>query len=294
MPADPPVTSLGSSARFSAIGTEWQVDTDQPLAPAVLALVEQRVEAFDVAYSRFRADSLVTRVAQSSGSFEFPEDAPPLFDLYDSLYALTEGAVTPLVGQSLEQLGYDRDYTLARTGEASVPSRWTEVARSGRTITVGEPTLIDVGAAGKGYLVDLVGGVLRANGVERFVIDASGDLLASPGETLRIALEHPFDPTLAIGVATITGRSLCASGSNRRVWGEGLHHILDGRTGVPTGDIISTWAIADTALEADGLATALFFTDPASLAERYHFSFVRLFANGRADVATNFPGELFT
>lgn len=301
-----PVTSLGASTRFGAIGTEWQVDTDQPLSPALLGLIEQRVEAFDRTYSRFRADSLVSKFARTAGSFsspaafefpasfEFPADAPPLFDLYDSLFALTEGAVTPLVGRTLEQLGYDRDYTLASTGEASVPPRWTDVARSGRTITTTGPTLIDVGAAGKGYLVDLVGGVLRANGVERFVIDASGDLLASPGETLRIGLEHPFDPTMAIGVATITGRSLCASGSNRRVWGEGLHHILDGRTGVPTGDIISTWAIADTALEADGLATALFFTDPAVLAERYHFSFVRLFANGRADVATNFPGELFT
>ncbi|CAN5390091.1 FAD:protein FMN transferase [soil metagenome] len=298
MPAS--VTGLGSSAHFSAIGTEWQVDTDRPLSPELLGLIERRVEAFDRTYSRFRADSLVTRVAQSPGSFEFPasfefpEDAPPLFDLYDSLFVLTDGAVTPLVGRSLEQLGYDRDYTLARTGDASVPARWTDVARSGRTVTTTEPTLIDVGAAGKGYLVDLVGGVLRANGVERFVIDASGDLLASPGETLRIALEHPFDPTMAIGVATITGRSLCASGSNRRVWGEGLHHILDGRTGAPTSDVISTWAIADTALEADGLATALFFTDPANLAERYHFSFVRLFAGGRADVATNFPGELFT
>lgn len=299
MPADPTgpsaVGSLASSVRFDAIGTQWQVDTGRPLEPSVLALIEERVEAFDLAYSRFRADSLVTRFAREPGTEEFPDDAALLFDLYDRLFALSDGAVTPLVGRSLEQLGYDRDYSLARKGEPSVPPNWaTTVSRTGHTLTTTEPTLIDVGAAGKGYLVDLVGGVLRANGVERFVIDASGDLLASGGETVRIALEHPFDPTLAIGVATITDRSLCASGSNRRVWGEGLHHILDGRTGVPTGDIISTWAIADTALEADGLATALFFTDPARLAERFHFSFVRLFASGRADVATNFPGELFT
>ena len=36
--------------------------------------------------------------------------------------------------------------------------------------------MIDVGAAGKGYLVDLVCDILRHEGLTEFAVDASGDL----------------------------------------------------------------------------------------------------------------------
>jgi thiamine biosynthesis lipoprotein len=280
--------------RFEGIGTGWAIETAEPLHPDVAAQVLERVELFDRTYSRFRDDSLVTTFAATGGAREFPQDAVPLFDLYDALYERSSGAVTPLVGRSLEALGYDALYSLRRTGAALAAPDWSAVARAGSTLVADEPALLDVGAAGKGYLVDLVGEVLEANGIDGYVIDASGDILTRGPGALRVGLEHPFDPSLAVGVVEISDASVCASGSNRRVWGEGLHHILDGRTGEPTRDVIATWAIADSALVADGLATALFFTDPEHLAEIFDFQFVRLFASGRADRSTDLPGELFT
>lgn len=283
------------SHAFSAIGTDWQVDTPQPLSADVAEQVSRRVESFDATYSRFRADSLVTAVAAAGGRYEFPADSAAMFDLYDSLFAATAGAVTPLVGRSLETLGDDSGYSLTRRGAAVPAADWArEVERDGRVVTAASGVLIDVGAAGKGYLVDLVGEVLVEHGIDAFVIDASGDILARGPDPLAVALEHPLDPSMAIGVANVTNGSICASGSNRRVWGAGLHHILDGRTGEPTSDIVATWAIAGTALVADGLATALFFTSPAVLAETFDFTYVRMFANGRAECSADLDGELFS
>ncbi|MCU1414994.1 MAG: FAD:protein transferase [Microbacteriaceae bacterium] len=280
--------------RFAAIGTSWSIETPDILDAALVTRVEGRIEEFDRTWSRFRSDSLVSTVAESGGSYDFPADAPQLFDLYDELFRATDGAVTPLVGRGLETLGYDREYSLTPTGPAAPADDWSaEVSRRGSRLITDAPVLIDVGAAGKGYLVDLVGELLTDAGVREFVIDASGDLLVSVASPRRIALEHPFDPSLAIGVVTMSRGSICASGSNRRVWGSGLHHILDGRTGEPTRDIVATWAIADAALVADGLATALFFADPAVLAETFEFEYVRLFASGRAESSPAFPGELF-
>jgi thiamine biosynthesis lipoprotein len=76
-----------------------------------------RVKCFDITYSRFRLDSLVTKVATApkGGCFRFPDDAGPLFDLYDLLHAATRGAVDPLIGRDLELLGYDRIYSLTPT-----------------------------------------------------------------------------------------------------------------------------------------------------------------------------------
>ncbi|WP_047464123.1 FAD:protein FMN transferase [Rhizobium rhizogenes] len=70
--------------------------------------------------------------------------------------------------------------------------------------------------------------------------------------------------------------------------------MTDGRTGVPVRDVIATWAIANDAMTADGLATALFFTAPDQLTKVFPFSFARMFADGGAESSSNFDGEFFT
>jgi thiamine biosynthesis lipoprotein len=281
---------------FDAIGTRWQIETPQALDDGVRTHIEQRIADFDAVYSRFRSDSLITRIAtEPGGTFCFPPDAGALFDLYDRLAALTDGAVDPLVGHRLAELGYDSDYTL-RPSRSAAPERlnWTsDVVRAGTTVTTRGPVLIDVGAAGKGYLVDLVTALLHEAGVPRFVIDAGGDLRRRGPGTIRVGLEDPRDPRRVIGVARLGEQALAASAVNRRVWGDGLHHVLDARTGRPAQRVTATWVIAGTAAEADGLATALFFTPAHRLAEAFTFTSVRLFADGRAETSPGFDGELF-
>jgi thiamine biosynthesis lipoprotein len=155
------------------------------------------------------------------------------------------------------------------------------------------PLVIDVGAAGKGYLVDIVAAILERAGVRRFVVDASGDLRHAGDDELRVGLEHPDDPRLAIGVANVRDGALCASAVTRRAWGDGVHHVLDARTGLPTRDVIATWVVADDAVLADALATALFFTDGDRLAASFPFAYARMLADGRAETSPNFDGELF-
>ena len=260
----------------------------------MLEAIAARVEAFDRTYSRFRDDSLVTRIATTAGTFAFPDDAGELFELYRRLYESTDGAVTPLVGRTLETLGYDRGYSLRPAASPAAVPRWEEsLAWNGRELTTVRPIVLDVGAAGKGYLVDIVGRLLDEANVDSFVIDASGDILHRGGAPIRVGLEHPLDTTRAIGVVDLAGASLCASASNRRAWGDGLHHIIDATTGLPTNRVIAAWAIAPTALEADGLATALFLAEPTRLAESFDFDFVRMFSNGRVERSANLNGELF-
>ena len=259
----------------------------------MLGAVEQRVAEFDRVYSRFRDDSLVARIAQEPGSYQFPPDAGPLFALYRQLYEATDGAVTPLVGRALETLGYDRAYSLQPSGPARAVPPWDEAfGWDGERLTVLRPVTVDVGAAGKGYLVDLVAALLRAHGVGEYVVDASGDMAHRGAGSLRVGLEHPLDATKAVGVYELRNRALCASATNRRSWGDGLHHVIDAATGLPTQRVIATWAIADTALLADGLATALFFAGEEQLA-RFDFQFARMFSNGRVEHSAQFDGELF-
>lgn len=284
--------------RFPAIGTGWQIDTEHPLTDRLRAEITALAEDFDRVWSRFRPDSLVTEIAHApdGGWFVFPARDQALLDLYDRLVAVTGGAVDPLVGRDLELLGYDAAYTLIpdRAGLAGHSPDWwaRDVRREGTTLVTERPVVIDVGAAGKGYLVDLIADALRDAGVEEIVVDGSGDLRHQGPDPLLVGLEHPTRPGRVIGTVPLQDRALCASATTRRAWGAGLHHVLDGRTRRPVSDVIATWAIADDAAIADGLATALFVTDPECL-RPFDFDWVRMLADGRVQWSNDFSGELF-
>jgi thiamine biosynthesis lipoprotein len=295
---------------FDAIGTRWQIDTEREVPAALRRAIAARIDQFDRDYSRFREDSLVTRLARSAGAYRVPADAQPLIEVYERLHRVTAGAVTPFVGDTLVALGYDAQYSLvpaaaaavagAQTGQdvsATVPRLADVVAdaselRAGSVVHTIRPVTVDVGAAGKGYLVDLVAALLDDAGFDTFTVDASGDLFRR-GAPIRVALEHPYDPSKAIGVVELGDAALCASATNRRAWGNGLHHVIDGRTGLPTPQVAATWALAADARTADGVATALFFTDPTALREEFGADGVRIFSSGRLERTPTFQGEIF-
>lgn len=292
------------SFSFEAIGTHWEIETQGALSTILRQGIAQRIEAFDAVYSRFREDSLVSRIATAieGGCFEFPMDSIALFALYDRLHAATDGAVDPLIGAALERLGYDRTYSLVCTSHSTSLEEHAEevvtwskdVLRNGTSLITKRPLVIDLGAAGKGYLVDIVSDMLSDAGFDQFVVDGSGDMRHSGASSIRVGLEHPFDSQLAIGAVDLCGRALCASAVSRRAWGNGLHHVLDAHTGMPVRDVIATWVIAGNAATADGLATALFFVGPEQLVEQFDFTFVRMFADGRVEFSQNLEGELFS
>ncbi|WP_243232357.1 FAD:protein FMN transferase [Microbacterium sp. CIAB417] len=277
--------------RFDAIGTRWDIETARELGEDERAAVDAVIERFDREWSRFREDSVVSSLG-GGGSAELPADAADMLELYRELSEATDGAVNPLVGAGLSALGYDASISLVAGAARPAPQDWQDILGWTERLTLTEPAAIDVGALGKGRLVDLVRAEL-AHIPGNLVVDASGDL-AVRGAAVRIALEHPFDARRAIGVATIADQALCASAINRRAWGDGLHHVLDARTGMPVRTWAATWAIADDAMHADAAATALFFDGGAELAARWGVEWVRMSTDGRAQRSSGCPVELFT
>lgn len=285
---------------FDAIGTGWRIATARPLPDSLRQRIAALTEDFDLVWSRFRTDSLVTEIAHAPGGgrFTFPARDEALLDLYDRLVAATGGAVDPLVGRDLELLGYDPDYTLTPDEAALAADRhrdtWeSDIRREGTLLVTDRPVVIDVGAAGKGYLVDLIADTLCRAGVREFLVDGSGDLRHRGPDPVVVGLEHPTRPGRVIGTVPLRDRALCASATTRRAWGDGLHHVLDGRTRQPVSEVVATWAIAADAATADGLATALFVTDPTALVDEFAFAWVRMLADGRVQWSNDFDGELF-
>lgn len=275
--------------RFDAIGTRWEIEG--ALADGDREAVAGLIDRFDREWSRFRPDSAVTRVSHEGGAIASP-DAAPMLDAFAALSAATAGAVNPLVGASLEALGYDATYSLTPGAPVAAPERWNTVLEwTPQGVAASAPVLIDVGALGKGRLVDLVFDML--GGVPGdLVVDAGGDMRVRGG-AVRTALEHPFDATKAIGIIALENAALCGSAINRRAWGTGLHHVLDARTGQPVRTWAATWALGADTMRADAVATALFFDGGPELAADWGIEWVRMSTDGRVERSHGWPGELF-
>ncbi len=269
---------------------------------SVLRDVRERIEHFDQTYSRFRADSMVTQISQRAGSYMFPIDAIPLMAFYRELYDATNGAVTPLIGNVLSDAGYDAQYSLIEKPMTS-PKAWDDVMvwnPAACELTVREPVLLDFGAAGKGYCVDIVANILQTHGIGSFLIDAGGDIChrsgdgsrQSDGGRTKIGLENPSDTSQVIGIAIIANQSICGSAGNRRRWGR-FHHTIDPRTLESPNELAAVWVVAPSTMLADGVTTALQFTLPEHLACLGTFEYAVLDPRHRVMSSSNFPGEFF-
>jgi thiamine biosynthesis lipoprotein len=277
--------------QFEAIGTQWELVTSTALQTSQWDEIQRTIEEFDVTYSRFRPDSLVAKVTAKAGTYTFPPNFETLFSLYEKLYTATDGRMSPLVGNTLASLGYDAEYSLRPKSSIAPTPKLETITRKGSTITTQEPVTLDIGAAGKGFLIDSIAALLE-NYQQEYVIDGSGDIRVSAAWHERIGLENPHDQTRVLGMVDLRGQSLCGSASNRRAWGSGLHHIIDPHTGEPTQNVQATWVVADSAFVADGLATALFFVSPDKLND-FDFTYVRIMHDNTVEYSSNFSGELY-
>lgn len=284
---------------FEAIGTRWVIDIYEsssfPEEDSLLSEIKKFIDDFDYIYSRFNKRSLVTQISQKKGEYIFPKSADEVFSLSRRLYALTQGTFTPLIGNLMEDAGYGADYSLKKR-ELFKPPYWDDVISyndSTQVLTVKKPVLLDFGALGKGYLVDLVAGFLRKKGFKYFCIDAGGDIYFSGRKNrLKIGLEHPGNTRQVIGVADILNQSICGSSGNRRKW-EDLHHIINPKTLSAAKDVLAVWVIADSAVLADGLATCLFLAQPDIFQREFKFEYLRIFPDYSMDKSKNFPAEIY-
>jgi len=281
------------SIDFEAIGTHWSIEVFEVVSkPDDLTLsINERIEEFDKNYSRFRADSLVTQISLVSGTYTLPGDAEPMFDLYFELYKLTGGRMTPLIGRTISDAGYDADYSLRPKVLEPTPL-WDDCLEYNfPNLNVLKPTLLDLGACGKGYLVDIMGGVIRSHGVENFCINAGGDMLVY-GTSVDVALENPDNTAEAVGVATLQDNALCGSAGNRRSWAS-YTHILDPASLTSPTHIKALWVSAKTTMLADALTTGLYFALPQDLYKHYTFDYAIIGSNNSLTYSPNFPGNFF-
>ncbi len=286
------------SYAFTALGTTWRLSVSgvalETTAATIFAALESRARQFDGMYSRFIPDSLVSQLATQTGRHTVPPDLIAMLRLYEELFLATGGAVNPAIGFALEDAGYDSAYRLVpKDSIRAVPSLPTVLTIHNDTeLTLHKSVLLDLGALGKGYLVDLLFTEALRLGASEVLIDGSGDIRYRANTPIVCGLEDPREPGKVIGTIPLQYGSFCASATNRRRW-EGYNHYLNPHTSSSPTYVVASWVMAETAALADGLSTALFFVPPEDLSQ-FSFSYCVMNHEGRIKKSADFAADFFT
>ena len=272
--ATTPATPAGT--RFEAIGTDIEVLVTEPDALAeATAVVREHLARLDLAVSRFRPDSEVSRLARAAEDEPAWALASPVFAsaLRAALRAarLTGGLVDPTVGRAVAASGYDADLDVVRSRPATHPGDpvpapgWRSVTIDPVTDRVDVPQgcLLDLGATAKAHAADVLAERLSGRLPGGFLVNLGGDIAVAgeaPAEGWQVGVDDARGSTLQV-VAVADGQGVATSSTRHRTWatadGGTRHHLLDPRTGRTA---TATWhqvtCVGATALEANAASTA--------------------------------------
>lgn len=146
---------------------------------------------------------------------------------------------------------------------------YQKVSVAGNRIIKAIPEIqFDFNAIAKGYASDIAGQLLENKGIETYMVEIGGDLIARglkpDGTPWRIGLERPAQDMYAQQdweyMVEMHNRAVATSGSTRKYYEEGgqrFSHTIDPFTGRPvTHNLLSVSVFAEDCMTADAFATA--------------------------------------
>lgn len=140
------------------------------------------------------------------------------------------------------------------------------ISVSGNQLTLKPGTVMDLGASGKGYVLDLIRAYLSETDTLGACISAGGSVLLygthDGKKTYSVAVRHPDDGAAYLGMLTLSDCTVSTSGDYERCFfadGRRYHHILSPFTGYPaeTG-LRSVTIVSPDGTMSDILSTAVF------------------------------------
>lgn len=269
-------TTLFGIADDRALGTLMRVVVTRPdrLATAK-AETDRVIAAIDLAASRFRNDSELSRLNRQPGR-RVRVSALLARALAIGLRGarLTDGAVDPTVGSAVRLAGYDRDFDSMPADRSPIKLTVSRVPgwqaidfdEAARTVRIPRGVEIDLGATAKALAADLAAAAAgEAVGEGGVLVSLGGDIAVAgepPLDGWAVQASEDSNSRLDEDEETITIQSggIATSSTTVRRWTRGgveLHHIIDPATGVPAnGPWRTASVVAGSCVDANIASTA--------------------------------------
>ncbi len=234
-----------------------------------------RFDQLNLTLSDYRVDSELSRLSDSGGALKavpVSQDLWVVLSKAQEVARKTGGLFDPTVGPltRLWRWAFRRHSLppLDRLQEATaaVGYQFLELDSATRSVRLLLPGMrLDLGGIAKGFAADEALAILQSHGIAAAVVDAGGDIAlgaAPPGAP-------GWDVTLApFGDVSFARCGVATSGASYRYMesdGVRYSHIVDPRTGLGVTHGRSVTVVAQSAMEADALASAASVAAPGEL-----------------------------
>jgi len=289
------VTTLAvGTDTFSVFGTTAALLVSEPgRLDDARAVADAELAAVDLACSRFRPDSELSRLNGCGGAVtSVSELFAELIEAALRAARLTDGDVDPTCGHALAEIGYDRDFTVLQAAGLQVPGAAQPLSRrpsrrvpGWRSVRLDRRRLLaqltsgaqlDLGATAKAWAADRCAGIIAAKTGSGVLVSLGGDIaVAGPPPADRG--EGRAERAGAAGggwdapgqTVTIRSGGLATSSTTVRTWavgGQRVHHIINPATGQPA---VSCWRTVSVAagccVDANTASTAAIIRSEAAL-----------------------------
>ncbi|MXY55920.1 MAG: FAD:protein FMN transferase [Gammaproteobacteria bacterium] len=259
-------------ATGNAMGTTYSIQADCP-GPLPRDRIDAELDRLNALLSTYDPHSELSRFNRSPSGVALPV-SPELVAVVDAAFVVAEqtrgafdATVAPLV--ALWGFGADAAQRAPLDSEVaqalrSVDYRRVAHGRDPPTLEKLLPATLDLSGIAKGFAVDRIAGVLDDAGCGSYLIEFGGEIRASGNPTgggpWRLGVESPSGADY-VRTLLLENGALATSGDYRQYResdGVRVSHIIDPRTGYPVRHrLASVTVVADTAMMADAMATAL-------------------------------------
>jgi thiamine biosynthesis lipoprotein len=270
--------TMGTTYRARIAGTKLTPTAEA----AVRVALREAFEAVVAKMSTYLHDSEVSRfnLHAADTPLALSTETLAVFAQAERVSEATAGAFDVTIAPAVDAWGFGPrkthrvpDAAEIEAFEPSVGWRMLAVDAAGGTLVKERPDVrADLSGIAKGYGVDRAARALDALGVERYMVEAGGEVRTRgrnpEGLPWQIGIERPDAmPPRAHFVVPLAGESMATSG-DYRIWFErdGLRycHEIDPRTGAPIRNgVASVSVVATDCSFADAMSTALMVLGPA-------------------------------
>jgi len=240
-------------------------DVARTAADAAIADVA-RIEA---KYSRYRDDSVISRVnaAAGHGAVDIDGETHALLRYADQCHAQSDGLFDITSGVLRRAWNFRLEPPRVPSSEELAPLldliAWRDVEWSERSLRLPRAGMeIDFGGIGKEYAADRAATILMERGVRHGFVNLGGDIRAlgpqPDGAPWRVGIRHPRAQEVAVAGFDLVDGALATSGDYERYFdleGRRYCHILDPRSGMPVTHWQSVSVVAPLCVVAGSCAT---------------------------------------
>lgn len=255
-------TAMGSPCEFRLYAA------DQVLAEIAAKVAEAEVRRLELRYSRYRDDSVTTRINRSAGDprgVEVDEETAGLLDYAQTAHDQSDGLFDITSGVLRRAWDFKaKRVPLQAQIDAVLPLvGWNRIVWQRPRIVLPVAGMeLDFGGYVKEYAADCAVRVCRETGIRHGFVELGGDIaVVGPhpdGSPWQVGVRNPRDPDRAIAAIELASGAIASSGDYERFFeqdGRRYCHILNPVTGWPAEGLAAVSVVADQCLVAGTAST---------------------------------------